>query len=188
MPVRACVPARARHHLWEERCALRPRLQAARWGERLPWRAERSRILIGGHGYCPHSCPPLATLSSHSFLQLPSSLGLAPSAHALHSDPEPLVPGSYRLIFPVLEVQPVRPNDDSLVLRGYLPGRVGAGAKRALQQEAQVSLGKKATTLRRVRAKERETQTLQSCLSMRSCQRLTQRHTSPASSSSPSLL
>lgn len=106
MPVRACVPAHARHHLWEERCALRPRLQDARWGERLPWRAERGRILIGGHGHCPHSCPPLATLSSHSFLQLPSSLGRAPSAHALLSDPEPLVPRRYRLIFTVLEVQP----------------------------------------------------------------------------------
>lgn len=165
MPVHACVPARARHHLWEERCALRPRLQAARWGERLPWRAERGRILIGGHGYCPHSCPPLATLSSHSFLQLPSSLGRAPSAHALHSDPEPLVPGRYRLIFPVFEIQPVRPNDDSLLLRDYLPGRVGADAKWALQQEAQ-AWKKKATTLRRIRAKERETQALQSCLSI----------------------
>lgn len=100
--VRACPPARARHHLWEDRCALRPRLRAARWGERLPWRAERGRILMGGHGHCPHSGPPLATLSSHSFLQLSSSLGRAPSAHALLSDPEPLVPGRYRLIFPPL--------------------------------------------------------------------------------------
>lgn len=107
MPVPACVPARARHHLWEERCALRPRL---RWGERLPWRAERGRILMGGHGHCPHSCPPLAALSSHSFLQLPPSLGRAPSAHALHTDPEPLVPGHYRLIYPTLSQ--ARPKDE----------------------------------------------------------------------------
>lgn len=99
MPVRACVPTRARHHLWEERCALRPRLRAARWGERLPWCAERGRILMGGHGHCPPQLPPTGH-SSHSFLQLPSPLGRAPSAHALHSDPESLVPGRYCFIFP----------------------------------------------------------------------------------------
>lgn len=79
-------------------------------GERLPWRAERGRILMGGHGHCPHSCPPLAALSSHSFLQLPPSLERAPSAHALHADPEPLVPGHYRLISPAL--RPARPKGE----------------------------------------------------------------------------
>lgn len=127
MPVRACVPARARrHHLWEERCALRPGLRWGdrRGGERLPWRAERGRILMGGHGHCPHSCPPLAALSSHSFLRLPPPLGRAPSAHALHTDPGPWVPGHHHLISAAMG--PARPKGDGLALRGSLPGRVPA--------------------------------------------------------------
>lgn len=47
----------------------------------------------------PPQLPPTG-YSSHSFLQLPSPLGRAPSAHALHSDPESLVPGRYCFIFP----------------------------------------------------------------------------------------
>lgn len=65
---RACVPAGARRHLWEERCALRPgRPGCAARGERLPWRAERGRILMG-RPRALRPCRP--TASAHSFLQL----------------------------------------------------------------------------------------------------------------------
>lgn len=109
-------------------------------------------------GTAPHSCPPLATPPTPS------------SSFRRHSVARPRPTRSTQILSPWSRDAiassfpprgPVKPNGDRLVLWGYLPGRAGAGAKQALQQEAQVSLGKKATTLRRVRAKERETQALQ---------------------------
>lgn len=128
MPVRACVPTRARHHLWEERCALRPRLRAARWGERLPWCAERGRILMGGHGHCPHSCPPLATPPTPS------------SSFRRHSVARPRPTRSTQILSPWSRDAiassfpprgPAKPNGDRLVLWGYLPGRAGGRRRQA---------------------------------------------------------
>lgn len=123
----------------------------------------------------PRVLPPQLPPTGHSLLPLlpPASIVTRSVARPRPTRSTQILSPWSRDAMPHLEVQPVRPNDDNLVQRGYLPGRAGAGAKRALQPEAQVSLGKKATTLRRVRAKERETQALQSCLSMRSRQRLT---------------
>lgn len=86
---RACVPADARRHLWEERCALRPgRPGCAALGERLPWRAELGRILIERPRALPHCCPlPLPTLSS-SFSEVTPSR--APHSEGLSPWPEPL--------------------------------------------------------------------------------------------------
>lgn len=114
---RACVPADARRHLWEERCALRPgRPGCAALGERLPWRAERGRILMERPRALPH-CRPLRlpTLSS-SFSEVTAS-------RAPHSEGLSPLPEAWRLRDPPL---PTLPPWKALAERDKVLGRCGA--------------------------------------------------------------
>lgn len=69
VPVRACVPARARRHLWEERCALRPGLPGWRGAGGAVAMARRARPHTNGEATgaapLPARLPPPAPSFRH---------------------------------------------------------------------------------------------------------------------------
>lgn len=158
VPVRACIrarpcappPVRGEVHTAPRAagCVVGGAVAKAR-------RAERGRILMGtAPTAAPHWLLSPPTPSSGFRLHWGARLGPTRSTQILR----PWSPGHYRLICPSLR---------SNHAQWRRPGPAGLQAASGLcNQETQVHLGNKATTLRegKDRAKERKPQPLQSCL------------------------
>lgn len=145
---RACVPGRARRHLWEERCALRPGLPG--------WRgAGRGGAVAMVRGARPHTngaATGAAPLPARLLPPTPSVPPESPRPVAPAGDPptqragapggcqEARIPGPSRPRLPRRRPRPVRSGARAERGPGALQGLpgLGAGTKRARQLGAQV--------------------------------------------------